>query len=447
MTSNNIGKQNIEHVNINDLLDYINSNVSTSRDTFTIYHFIVGSYANNSNHECPQIVKNLLFNPEMQLSPLIINDIQNTCGKDIIIRQVLVLIDPEYKGQPLPLGLLSIIGDLPLDLTITHNLEYLNMNIKSVLEPIIVPNDINEEQIIEILKLLTEFRKYYHIIINIMDCSSNTCNNIYANSIDRSKGIDNFIHITNPECLINDSKLQYIPIMTIVDNIIKPEESLFKTKGFSIRWVNYEDDSQLIDDLNHEYETHRCPYSIIMYNSIVTLYKVKTIIYSFASLFKLWGFTTITIDYMFDEITNISSFQPIHDKQKGNQSSSQSSSQSSNQPKQLVIKFSKLSFEEFATLWKKNKNFRELDMFKYCYNNLIFNKFINYFTNKYTNKEGFSYLGLNPSIVDFIKIEAYEIFHNLSKYFIINDKYLAPSADMVSMDFIKQYLAENEISF
>lgn len=480
----------IKKIEIKSLLDFLLSNVSTDQKTITIYHFVIGSkayekdfileesksiessqlpeslqeslpesYIRCRNHECPKIVENLLFNPEMQLSPGIIKNqsLHNkSISKHINIRQVLVLIDPAYKYRPLPVGLLSIIRDLPLDLTIEHNLEHINMNIKSILEPIIVPDDISELHILEIIKILYNFRQFYPILLNIIDCTSNVCNTIYANNIDRSEGINyivNWIHITKPECFLDDAKLQHIPIITLYKNLIgnpiknphgnthgniieSNDENLFTNNKLSIRWVNYNDDSYVLDNLKYDYdyeykyETNNCPYSINLYNSIVTCYKVKTIEYSLSSVFRLWGFTTYTKDYQLEIVSNIGYNLPL-----------------ANCKKEIIVNFSKLSFSELSTIWREHKNFRELDIFKYGYDNLVFNKFIDYFTNKYTYGVGFSYLGLKPSIVDFLKLEAYEIFCNLSKYFPNDAKYLSSSADTVSRESIKQYLVENGIVF
>ena len=123
-----MASHNIEHLDIKLLKQHILSKASTEPNTITVYHFIIGSKAYEydfskesiakqssrpRNHECPKIVENLLFNPDLQLSPLIINN-QHKKYTDITIRQVLILIDPAYKSQPVPVGLLSVINDLPL---------------------------------------------------------------------------------------------------------------------------------------------------------------------------------------------------------------------------------------------------------------------------------------------------------------------------------------------
>lgn len=443
----------ITHLNIKLLKEHLLSKVSVPSNTITFYHFIVGakaveedfsldkttseSYIRCRNHECSKLVENLLFNPEMQLSPqLIKNNLKDNC---ITIRQVLVLIDPSYKHKPSPCGLLSVIKDLPLDLTIEHNLEHLNINIKSVLEPIIVPDDINEDQLLEIIKTLKPFRQFYSLLVNILDCSSVVCKNIYANSIDRSNCINDdytWIHITNPKCLLNDEELQYMPIiMNREKDREKDREnkseinnlSLFTRNTYDVRWANYNDDSHLIDELLNNYDTDKCPYSTNLYNFIITLYKVDTTLYSLISLFKLWGFTTYTSDYTFNNNYEYNLSLNISKKE-------------------IVVNFSKLSFEDFATYWLKYKEFRELSLFKHCYDNFIFNKFINYFIKKYFYGVGYSYLGINPSIIDFIKIEACEIFNTLSKYFYNDIKYLKEDSKLITRESIKQYLEENMVN-
>jgi len=436
----------IDHINIKSLKPYLLSKASTKPNTITIYHFIIGAkayekdfvletdqtlsnpYVRCRNHECSKIVENLLFNPEMQLSPELINTISKAefIANTITIRQVLVLIDPVYQHRPLSVGLLSVIGDLPLDLTIEHNLEHLNVNIKSVLEPIIVSDDISEQQILEILSTLNNLRTFYPMVINIMDCSSNTCNNIYADGItDGITNTNNWIHITKPKCLIDDAQLQYIPMLTIAKELNCPYDSLFDYTKLNIRWANYKDDSHLLDKLSNDYEVNNCPYSINLYNFIVTLYKVETVEYSLASVFRLWGFTTYTKEYNFDDDFKIKCEIGML-----------------NAKKTINFNFSKLSFFDFTTYWGY-KGFRELDIFRYGYDNIIFYKFIDYFIKKYNTILGCSYLGLNPSIVDLLKIEAFEIFTTLAKYFTNDVKYLSPNAEIISVKSIKMYLEEN----
>jgi hypothetical protein len=431
----------IEHIDLKLLQKHILSKVSTSTNTITVYHFIIGSKACENdfvldsllqserprNHECPKIVENLLFNPDLQLSPDILADnLKQTTN--ITVRQVLILIDPSYTSKPKPVGLLSVIDGLPLDLTIEHNLEYIN--IKSILEPIIVPCDITEGHIIELIKSLDMFRSMYPILLNIMDCSSKTCPNIYANSISSISNIYNYINITKPKCLIDDTELQYIPIITFFkdcDGGIKSDtNSLFTYNKLNIRWVNCKDDLETLSSSITPAMYKYCIYSKHLYNYIIRLFKVETFEYSLFSIQKLWGITTYTSNYIINYKEHTSNkFETI---------------------KEITINFSKLSFEEFAKYWKCQA-FKELTPFNCDYDFIIFCKFIDNFTNKYSIGTGYSFVGINPSIVDFLKAEAYEIFTKLAQYFPNDMKYLPDGYENVSRDSIKKYLIENGLNF
>ena len=453
----------IEYIDIKTLKHHILSKVSVFPNTITIYHFIIGSKAYERdfteeslstqterprNHECPKIVENLLFNPDLQLSPdLVQNKFKK--NKDITIKQILYLIDPSYINNPNPVGLLSVINGLPLELTIEHNLEHIN--IKSILEPIIVPCDITESHILELISTLNSVKHIYPILINIMDCTSNTCTNLYANGMqnDIQNGLysdeDNLFHITKPKCLIDDSDLQYIPMICLDTSMIDSDfdfesesepivKSLFEYNMLNVRWVNYKNDALIINNMKPDVYLN-CPYSKNLFDLVTRLYKVETFEYSLYSINKLWGVTTYTINYTFTINDSELSFDRI---------SNNSSNNSSN--KQITINFSKLTFEEFVRFWKY-KGFKELPPFNYDYDFIIFCKFINYFIEKYNNGIGHSHLGLNPSIVDFLKVEAFEIFSTLVKYFPCDNKYLSSGYQTVSRESIKKYLIENGCSF
>ena len=331
-----------------------------------------------------------------------------------------------------------------------------NINIKSILEPIIVPCNISEKHVLELIKSLELFRTIYPMIINIMDCSSNTCPNIYSDSIG---SIDNWIYITKPKCLIDDSELQYIPMLTvynelndlnisgssiafanIVTSVAAPSVasssaapsapiapnvfelgSLFTYNKLNVRWINYKDDSIIINNISNAIYTN-CIYSKNLYDYVSRIYKVETFEYSLFSINKLWGITTYTSNYIinYKEITS-NRFETSKD---------------------IIVNFSKLSFEEFAKYWKC-KECRELPPFNCDYDFIIFCKFIDNFIRKYSNSIGYSYVGLNPSIVDFLKVEAFEIFNTLVKYFHDDMKYMTSSYQTVSRDSIKQYLINN----
>lgn len=394
----------LSSIDIEELNSYFVSNLDSKSNTITIVNFIIGSYVNPSdfhnpnpnykrNHEFPEFVKKLLYNPELQFSPEFNSSLSS--HKELIINQVLILADPAYSYHPELTGFFSETMSLSPDLTITnvieHN-EFIKTKVTSKLETVVIPCEILEEQVESLLKIINSLRQFYSIIVNIMDCSSRVLNKMFIDRIcdfnSNNSNYESWIYLTKPECLIIDNKLQYNPIITI-DNAF--ESHFAYKKIFNIRWCNYRDDLKILDDLKTVYEF--CPYSRNTYNFITTLYKVDTIEYSLYSIFKLWGFTTYTIDYQFKGFD-------IHTKND----------------KLFTVNFSKITFEDFARYWKLYEGFRSLPLF-YDYNIFMVKKFIEYFINKYTYRTGVSYLGINPSIVDFLKIEAFEIFDNLKRYF------------------------------
>ena len=436
-------------IDIKDLNSHIVSNLDPSPNTITIYHFIIGSKTEQNtldgldpfgkrNHECPNFVENLLFNPEAQFSPHLINGFSN--HKEITIRQVLILIDPLYNIRPEPLGLLSIISHLGKDLTVRHIIEHNHVNhtsIVSKLEPVLVPNDITEQHLLGMIRTIKSLSHFYPMIVNIMDCSSNVANKMFCDSIDNNVS---WIYITKPNCLINDKNSIYMPMITldgygdVINEMDEFDEVECKTREIelfanvnnklNIRWVNYNIDVKHIDDLKTIYDV--CPYSKNMYNFIINLYKVNSIEYSLYSIYKLWTYTTYTLDYQFDgSISGVCS--------------------ASN--KSITVNLSTINFEDFARYWKLYKAFRDLSLFNFEYDKLIIHKFIDYFCNKYTNKTGLSYLGITPSIVDFIKLEAFEIFKILIEYFPENTKYMVHNHESFQRHAIKSYLDDNGVVF
>ena len=438
----------INVIDIKDLQSHIISNVDTNPNTITVYHIIIGSKVSeyclnnpdplcNRNHECPEIVKNLLFNPEQQFSPEFLHSLSlKKDNNEITIRQVLILIDPCYIRNPKPLGLLSVISEFGMNmtsnLTVRSVLEHNEINrttIISKLEPIAVPFDITEMHLLILFRTIKALSKFYPMLVNVMDCSSNVANKTFADSINSNSS---WVHITKPECLIIDKKKQYIPIMTTNMNMnenmnenmnmndlsIPNEDDLFTNKMLNIRWINYKNDEKMLEDLAIVKDL--CHYSKNTYDFITNLYKVNTIEYSLMSIYKIWGFTTCTLDYTFSRVFGSS----------------------------VTVNFSKMSFEEFANNWKFHKGFRDLQLLNFGYDVILIHKFIDYFTDKYNDREGYSYVGINPSIIDFLKVEAYEIFQKLGKYFPdSNEKYLynVENAGALKRESIKQYMLDNGV--
>jgi hypothetical protein len=445
----------LPNININELYDYVVSTIEPKKYNITIYHFIIGSkffeadFRNDTltikrNHEYPKVVENFLIDPQSQLSPEFISNLSNY--NEITILQKLFLIDPYYKIKPEPLGLISKLKELQQlseipncvissnnilnSISITHNIkhnEFKNTKLISKLEAVIVPDYINEKQLLSLLRITKYFSILYPIIINIMDCSSLVATNIYRDSI--NSYTNNWCNVSKPYCLLNDSKTQFLPILTI-DNLDsnldsnpeqceQPTDKLFTYNKINIRWMNYVTDNKSIDDLKSVSDF--CAHSYNTYKYLTTQYKTLTIDYSMYSLYKLWSYTTYTNEHTFNDIL------PSN--------------------KTITANMSKLSFFEFASYWKINKNFRNLIIFNNGFDIEIINKFIDNFVNKYINKEGLSYLGINPSIVDILKLEAFEIFSIIIKYFPNDSKYISDIPSNIQRNLIREYLIENDVKF
>lgn len=440
----------IELKNIPNIIKYC---MVSGPNILTIYHIIIGSRVDKyslttediklkRNHECPKIIQQLLLNPEQQFSPEFIHYLSISNFKDFTIRNVLFLIDETYKITPEPIGLLHFINNnndifanndnICLTRELIHN-EFNKTIITSILEPYLVPENITEIQVQSILQLISSLGVFYPNLINIIDCSSFATRNIFKESIDNN---NNQIHITQPKCLLLDNEEQYNPIITYnssnsksindddVKNKIVSDDTFDNTK-ISVRWINYDDDKYIVDDLKAV--SDYCQFSKNTYNFITILYKRNCIESSLYSLYKLWGYTTFTSNY---EINLVD-----HNLVETN--------------KTIIINISKLGFDEFATYWinPQYSNFKELSVFKYDYDYIIIKKYITKFLLKYINHEGISYLGLNPSIIDIIKYETFEIFKFLGKYFPEYMKYVPDNSSNISRVMIKDFLNENDVIF
>ena len=464
---------NIPVINLPDLYDYVKSTIETKNDSITIYHFIIGSnvfepdFRNCSvhrNHEFPKVVENLLIYPESQLSPEFISSLSHY--NQLTIVQKLILIDPYYKFKPEPIGLISKISGLseyitsPNSISLTHHIkhnEFKYTNLTSKIEIIITPDYVNEQQILSLLRIIKYFSMIYPILVNIMDCSSIVATNIYCDSI--LSHSNNWCNVSKPYCLLDDNKIQFLPILTMaamdsitdasmdssmdqvvpniksqnIDSVIsnnieqfeQPSDTLFTYNKINVRWINYVTDSITTNDLKIVYDY--CAYSFNTYKYLTTQYKILTVDYSMYSLYKLWGYTTYTNEHTFNDIS--------------------STCISSTSNKTITVNMSKLSFFEFASYWKINKNFRNLTIFNSGFDIEIINKFIDNFVNKYINKQGLSYLGINPSVVDILKIEAFEIFTTLIEYFPSDKKYISDIPSNIQRNLIREYLVENDVKF
>lgn len=429
-----------KEIKINDLLKYIISNINVN--VITVYHIIIGAKmykfiddpsqsmqnTNPRNHEFPKIVKNLFINPDKQFSPELYYNLSNFAN--ITINQVVLLIDPMFKkykqieGFDYEMSLL--FNNLPDELIKIHNInhnDFKNTIITTKIEPIIIPDSINEQQITNLIEIIDSFGRFCPMLLNIMDCSSNTIRKLYA---DNSSNTSKRIYITHPNCLIIDGEMQYLPIITLDsisknfnNSILNEEQSI--NQNLSIRWTNYEEDSKLIIDLQNILDV--CPYSNNTLNFIFASYKEFHLNISLVGICKLWSITRITKEFEFETPDSNNSLLPI-----------------------TKFTFSTLPFKLFIKYWNSYKNFRDILTFKLFDNYYIHNvvKFINIMIEKYKNYEEHNNL-IIYGIDDILKIEAYEIFSNFKKYFPKENIEFEISAYNIKQFDIINYIKNNGV--
>ena len=441
--------ETVKTIKLDDLLQYVISTINTKE--ITIYHFIIGSKMHHfvsdpdntmqneypRNHECPQFVKNLFFNPELQFSPEFYYNLSN--HETIIMRQVLFLIDPMYNTYPEIEGFFDVFkGKMPYLITkhtVEHN-EFKKTYIVTKIDPIVIPERITEQQILNVLEVINSFGKFAPILVNIMDCSSSTVKELYVNNVSNTNNTSKRVYITHPDCLIIDTKTQYLPMITL-DNISKRFSSNKKvlskeeqeqkqeqsgdgsngyidnTKLLCIRWSNYNEDIRYLEDLKGIMDI--CPYSKRTYDFLINNYKDYHCFISLAPICKIWGMTRITKEYefLFPDSNNVES--PI-----------------------VKLNLNTMSFKQFASYWTSYEIFRSKILaimdpyFKYN-----IKKFIDMLVIK--DIKSLNYYSDN-TIVDIIKFEAVEIFTLLKKYFPEDKITFATTEYNISQADIAEYI-------
>ena len=379
-----------------NIVDYIMSTID--HNIITIYHCIVGSKTYpeqfidpnpkyKRNHELPQLVKNFLLNPQMQLSPDFIAKISHI--DQITIRQMLILIDPLYENDH---KLIGFINDHPradvFEHEIIHN-EFKKTKIVSKLETIIIPSNVNQDLIISIANLIEHFGKIMPMVINIMDCTSITLNKFYETNTSSS------IFLPKPNCFLIDGDIVNLPILTLADKTINTNSC------FPVRWVNYDDDIGKMDDLYTISEF--CQYSN---NTRLFLEKLYLLHYIGTMLFAIWkllGLTSVTLDYSLVIDTT----------------------------KTITFKYSEMRIIDFITYWR-------------------YPKFVNMITSidSHHKKKIITFINLiidcnidipmqTILLQDFLKSKAIDILHKISKY--IEIKELNLYADPVTITRLQLY--------
>ena len=441
--------ETVKTIKLDDLLQYVISTINTKE--ITIYHFIIGSKMHHfvsdpdntmqtlhpRNHECPQFVKNLFFNPELQFSPEFYYNLSN--HETIIIRQVLFLIDPMYNTYPEIEGFFDVFKDkmpyLITKHTVEHN-EFKKTYIVTKIDPIVIPERITEQQILNVLEVIESFGKFTPILVNIMDCSSSTVKELYVNNT------SNRVYITQPNCLLIDTQTQYLPMITL-DNISKRFSSNSKAVSqeeqtssdiynsndiLCIRWSNYNEDVGYLEDLKGISDI--CPYSNRTYEFLITNYKDIQCNNILVAICKVWSLTRVTKEYEFVRMNQGSFEQPPLNY---------------TEPDMIKINFNTVSFQLFALYWNSYKTFRDMVlevMDPYFKHNI--KKFIDIVVKKYDGHSNQFLVRYN--IVDILKIEAFEIFKLLDKYFP-NDKItFTTTENIISLPDIAEYVKTYGIS-
>ncbi len=333
--------------------------------TITIFHIIIGSYMGyhmkeiylsdkdkdkyicKHNHEFPKYVRNMLESPIEQFTPPMIDLIKKF--DKLVIRQVLILIDPQYKIDKQCYGITSVISELllsPVDISICHNIEFNDgkkLKIQSKVCPIIVPSNIEEAQIKELIEATQCHYANANVFMNCMSCTGGTTWNLYSQYITNTNPNQ---HITKPNCLIDDNDI----ILNLTYDITRR----------SIRWLSYKYDAHILPDLYKQKDT-----SIAMkitYDNIITLFDQQARRIDFVLIVKMLGLLTIT--------------KTLPDGKK--------------------VIFAEMTLQEFINMWYDPDN-NILLCKKYTFNSDRHDKFIDYFTSYF----GYEYSFL---VINFINI-------------------------------------------
>jgi hypothetical protein len=237
--------------------------------SINVVSFIIGSYASkvdfenpsnsySRNHECTSFACNLLQNPVGQLSPSFLEYARQSNTNTININQYMFLIDPMYSKQEhaIPHGLaskypsimynpiISVSGFIMQDNLLPSPIAY-----NSILEPCIIPEDIDEKMIQSIIERFQTIGNG-KILINLMDCTSYVLRKMWVEN-----NIPN-IYLATPDCLARDNTPMYMPVITYSS----PSGCADKWSG--CRWINWNLDKdmatlyQLISPHTYEFIIH-----------------------------------------------------------------------------------------------------------------------------------------------------------------------------------------------
>jgi len=281
-----------------------------------VVSIIIGSFVNKAdfdnpspeyarNHECPAFVNNLFQNPGTQISPNLLEHIRQSNIDTININQYILLVDPMYSRPEykFPYGLTSIYPKLltkPILSTngfITQD-DLLSAPIKynSILEPYIIPHNTDE---LDVSRLIEQIQQVSNgnLLINLMDCSSNTLRGIWIQNTAPN------VYLAMPDCLAKDNNPMYMPIIT------------YDTTTSSLRWINW--------SLDKDFASLYQLISPHTYQFLIHNYKRIVLEIYFIPICKILSRMRITLDYKLDETKS--------------------------------IVFNTMSFQEFKNLWNNER--------------------------------------------------------------------------------------------
>lgn len=210
----------IKYTDKDSTIAHLLDSVNAPEFDLTIYHIIIGSKMPDielhsteypRNHEYPHIIRNIAANPYTQFSNILLNKLLSV-NYSIKIRQIVVLIDPQYSQYPKLEGLEKPIPDISY----------------YVISESITASDIEN--------MITAIEPCSKRLINILDCTSNTLSEMYI------MNLCPYIYINKPECLAIDSKIRYTPFITC--NI---DSDKINVKNLNYRWLNILDDYKQIN--------------------------------------------------------------------------------------------------------------------------------------------------------------------------------------------------------
>lgn len=291
-----------------------------------VWHIVLGSFmyavdfrdpknTRPRNHECPQLVKNLMHNPGSQLSPAVIESIIQMKCKSVNIHQHIMLIDPMYaeNANSILVGLLSVYPTFETDETLTIQgaipiSDNASIPYTSILEPVLITNEVGESDVQQFIEDITSYKSSrinHFALINIMDCTSHTMRYTWANNEDPN------VYLAMPDCFINDASINYLPIITAAIKSPSASAGAGADAGFTMRWCNADLDQQQIP-----------AYQAIspgMYNFLVNGYRSKILKIYLVGWVKISSVLKITLEY---RLSN-----------------------------GILFRFSTLTLEDFITLW------------------------------------------------------------------------------------------------